>query len=180
MGPWDSEACSHRTACSRWHTVWSTWRCQGRRTAFSPQNLDHFFNFNISFHILNLSFQNFAGPDRFSPVPGATCGAFRRPGLCNRNWSCGLHGMLFTDPKEFKRGVWHSHPGQPPELQRPQAPKRKTEKTEKAKADAKEDEEFVQVMVEEVLLRSLEQTQRSSECWGLRLWSYVDFSLICN
>lgn len=57
-----------------------------------------------------------AGPDRLGPVPGATCGAFRRAGLCSRNWSCGLHGMLFTDPKEFKRGVWHSHPGQPPQL----------------------------------------------------------------
>lgn len=120
------------------------------------------------------------GPHRPGQVPGATRGPRRCAGLCGGDRSGGLHGMLLTDPKEFKRSVWHSHTGQPSELQPPQAPERETEKAEKAATDAEQDEEFVQVVVEEVLLRGLERTHSPFGSWSFRLWSSIDFSLVCN
>lgn len=92
-------------------------------------------------------------------VPGATRGAGRCAGVCSRDRSCGLHGVLLPDPEEPEGSVWHGHTGQPSELQLWEAPARETETTEKAKTDTRQNEESVQVVVEEVLLRGLEHTR---------------------
>lgn len=95
--------------------------------------------------------------------------------MCHGYRSCGLHGVLVPDPEELKRSVWHSHTGQPAELQLQQkASQREAETTEKAKADTGQDEESVQVLVEKVLLCGLDRRLKILCYWLILVWIQLE------
>lgn len=98
------------------------------------------------------------GAHRPGEVPGAARGPFGCPGLCHGDRSRGLHGVLLSDPEEPKGGVRHGHPGQPAEIRLTETLERQTEAPKKGEADPGQGEESVQVLVETVLLRGVEQT----------------------